>query len=146
VAIRDTSGIVSGDDADDLLHWLKSLSGCPTVTHTVLASCDRHGDDSATWCYVEADAGNGVARRRCVACGATSALLDSAERWTFPPMYSCRGCAQSLVEVGAGLATTADDRTTWLALAARCVSCGRIEGLTDAVVADLPLDEVTRQN
>lgn len=134
-----------GDDADDLLQWLRSLEGCPTVTHTVLADCDRHGDDPATWCYVEADAGTGVARRRCVACGATSALLDSAERWTFPPMYSCRSCAQSLVEVGAGLATSPDDRTTWVALAARCVACGRIEGLTDAVVGDLSVDEVTRR-
>jgi hypothetical protein len=144
VAIRDTSGIVSGDEADDLLHWLRSLSGCPTVTHSVLASCDRHGDDSATWCYVEADAGNGVARRRCVACGATSALLDSAERWTFPPMHSCRSCAQSLVEVAAGIAAT-DNEATWLALAARCVGCGRIEGLTDVVVHGLSVDEVSAQ-
>jgi ribosomal protein S14 len=143
VSISETSGAVTGDTADDLLDWLRGLTGCPPVTHTLLTSCDRHGDENPTWSYVEADASSGVARRRCVACGATSALFDSAERWTFPPMWSCRGCAQSLVEVGAGLSTTTDDETTWLVLAARCVACGRIEGLTDAVVPGLPLDEVT---
>jgi ribosomal protein S27AE len=144
VALSVSSGTVTGDDADDLLQWLGALTGCPPISATVLATCDRHGDEPATWSYVEADASSGVARRRCVACGATSALLDSAERWTFPPMFSCRSCAQSLVEVGAGLSSV-DDRTTWLALAARCVGCGRIEGLTDVVVPSLPTDEVTAQ-
>jgi hypothetical protein len=143
VALRETSGTVSGETAEDLLDWLRDLTGCPPVTHTVLACCDRHGpDDDATWCYVEADASAGVARRRCVACGATAALLDSAERWTFPPMFSCRSCSQSLVEVGAALSTSEADETRWVALAARCVGCGRIEGLTDAVVDGIPREEI----
>jgi hypothetical protein len=142
VTLREASGIVTGDDADDLLSWLRDLDDCPPVTLAMLASCDRHGDEHPTWSYVEADAATGVARRRCVACGGTSALLDSAERWTFPPMWSCQGCAQSLAEVAAGLSTTEADETTWLALAARCVGCGRIEGLTDVVVPRLPVDEV----
>jgi ferredoxin-like protein FixX len=144
VVLRIQAGTVTGESADDLLSWLTSLADCPTVTHTLLAGCDRHGDE-APWCYVEADSRAGVARRRCVACGTSTALLDSAERWTFPPMFSCRSCSQSLVEVAAGLATDGDDRAHWLALAARCVECGRIEGLTDAVVPGLPLDEVTRR-
>ncbi|HSP38424.1 MAG TPA: hypothetical protein VLR26_11785 [Frankiaceae bacterium] len=134
---------MTGEDADDLLNWLRKLDGCPPVTHVVLTCCDRHGDKDATWCFVEADAGAGVARRRCVACGATAALLDSAERWTFPPMFSCRGCSQSLVEVGAGLSASEADETTWVALAARCVGCGRIEGLTDVVLPGIPRQDVT---
>ena len=147
MTLRENAGIVTGEDADDLLAWLRGLDGCPPVTHTVLTSCSRHGDEQPTWSYVEADARDGVARRRCVACGGASALLDSAERWTFPPMWSCRSCAQSLAEVAAGISTDSDDtsRATWLALAARCVECGRIEGLTDVLVPGLPLDEVTAQ-
>jgi ribosomal protein S14 len=147
VALHVTPGSVTGDSSDDLLDWLRGLTGCPPVTHTVLATCNRHGDEQPTWSYVEADASAGVARRRCIACGGASALLDSAERWTFPPMWSCRSCAQSLAEVAAAVSTTSDDtsRATWLALAARCVECGRIEGLTDVLVPGLPLDEVTAQ-
>jgi ribosomal protein S14 len=146
VVLRIQAGIATGEDADDLLSWLRDLTDCPSVTHTLIAGCDRHGDgDDAPWCYVEADPRAGVARRRCVACGTTRALLDSAERWTFPPMFSCRSCAQSLVEVGAGVATGDGERARWVALAARCVACGRIEGLTDAVVPDLPLDVLGRR-
>lgn len=144
MTLRENAGIVTGEDADDLLVWLRRLDGCPPVTHAVLTSCGRHGDEQPTWSYVEADATEGVARRRCVACGGASALLDSAERWTFPPMWSCRSCAHSLAEVAAGLSVE-EGETTWLALAARCVDCGRIEGLTDVVVPRLPLDEVTTQ-
>jgi len=57
-------------------------------------------------------------------------------------MWSCRSCAQSLAEVAAGISVE-DGEATWLALAARCVDCGRIEGLTDVVVPRLPVDEVT---
>jgi hypothetical protein len=142
VTLREKAGIVTGEDADDLLNWLRRLDGCPPVTHAVLTSCARHGEEQPTWSYVEADARAGVARRRCVACGGAAAVLDSAERWTFPPMWSCRGCSQSLAEVAAGLSVD-EGETTWLALAARCVECGRIEGLTDVVVPRLPVDEVT---
>jgi ribosomal protein S14 len=147
VTLRVVSDSVTGEGPDDLLDWLRNLTGCPPVTHALLAGCDRHGDDAdeSTWCYVEADAGAGVARRRCVACGATAALLDSAERWTFPPMFSCRGCSQSLVEVGVGLSANEQDETNWVALAARCVTCGRIEGLTDVVVAGIPRQEVANR-
>jgi hypothetical protein len=144
VALHSTSDTVHGDSSDDLLEWLHALTGCPPVTETMLATCNRHGDEPATWSYVEADPVAGVARRRCVACGNASALLDSAERWTFPPMWSCRTCSQSLVEIGVAL--SADSGTaTWLALGARCVSCGHIEGLTDVVLPGLPVDEVTAQ-
>jgi ribosomal protein S14 len=144
VTLREISGTVTGEDTDDLLDWVRGLTDCPPVTHALLTSCDRHGDEQPTWSYVEADASFGVARRRCVACGAAAALLDSAERWTFPPMFSCRSCAQSLVEVAAGIAATGTE-ATWLALAARCVGCGRIEGLTDVVVHGLSVDEVSAQ-
>ena len=146
MTLRVVSGIVTGETPEDLLEWLGRLTGCPPVTHTLLAGCDRHqtgdSEDEATWCYVEADAAAGVARRRCVACGSTAALLDSAERWTFPPMFSCRSCSQSLVEVGVGLSADDEDVTNWLAMAARCVSCGRIEGLTDLLVDSIPRQEV----
>ena len=47
-----------------------------------------------------------------------------------------------LVEVGVGLSADEQDVTNWVALAARCVSCGRIQGLTDLVVDGIPRQEV----
>ncbi len=108
----------------------------------VVLACGEHGDDRPTWCYVEADAASGIARRRCLACGSSVCLLDSAERWTHPPMFACRGCGHSIAEICVGLHMPDGERVRWLVVAARCVECGRLAGLTDMVVGDVPVDEV----
>lgn len=67
------------------------------------------------------------------------------EHWSFPAMHSCAGCGQSLMELAVGVHTTAAvDRAEvhWLALAGRCVACGRIDGLTDLYVDGVALDLV----
>lgn len=142
-----------GEDADDLRTFLHDLRGCPRIRHTQQLRCPRHGTDSGVWFYVEADADAGVARRRCVACGDVTNMLDSSERWTHPPMHACRHCSASLMELAVGLhVDTGDEDGTgvehqqvrWLALAARCVDCGLIEGLTDVTVPAIPLGEVLR--
>ena len=107
--------------------------------------CDAHDDASATWAYAEADASSSIARRRCSACGAARSLLDSDQRWTHPPMWACRGCGQSIAELAVGLSLPDGEHVRWLALAARCVQCGRLAGLTDALVPDQPLSEVLRR-
>ena len=71
-----------------------------------------------------------------------ASVLDSAARWTYPPMLACRGCHQSIMEVAAGLSTPDGATVTWLVLGARCVECGRLAGLTDLVVDRLPLSQV----
>ncbi|HEY5335580.1 MAG TPA: hypothetical protein VIJ71_06120, partial [Mycobacteriales bacterium] len=114
--------------------------------------CPRHDAESGAWFYVEADAEAGVARRRCMACGDVTNLLDSAERWTHPPMHACRHCSASLMELAVGLHVDLGDEHTdllhrqvrWLALAARCVDCGLIEGLTDMTVPATSIGEVLR--
>ena len=107
--------------------------------------CDAHDDASATWAYAEADASSGISRRRCSACGAARSLLDSDQRWTHPPMWACRGCGQSIAELAVGLSLPDGEHVRWLALAARCVQCGRLAGLTDALVPDQPLSGVLRR-
>ncbi len=133
MTLRTVAGRRIGETAEDLQAWLRQLDGCPSISRTVLASCpsEQHGDEPATWFYVEADAAESIARRRCLSCGQTSDVLDSAEHWNYPRMWSCSGCGQSIAEVAAGLHLEDSDDVTWVALAARCVECGSIEGLTD---------------
>ncbi len=138
------AGSELGEDSDDLQHWLEALQGCPPVNLTVLARCANpaHGDDAMTWFYVEADATNAVARRRCLACGTAHHILDSDEHWTHPPMYACGSCGQSMFEMATGLHVENGTDVTWLAVAVRCVGCGRLDGVTDMNVPRLPVDEV----
>ena len=90
-------------DVDDLLAWLRALPSPVPVTETVVLGCDAHGDARPTWTYVEADATEGVARRRCLACAQSTYVLDSEQRWTYPPTWACQGCGHSIAEVAAGL-------------------------------------------
>ena len=142
VVLRSVAGVWTGEDVEDLRSWLLALGSGPEVHEAVVLHCDRHDDSDATWAYAEADASSGIARRRCLACGAARSLLDSEQRWTHPPMWACRGCRQSIAELAVGLHLPDGRHVRWLALAARCVHCGRLDGLTDALVADQPLDEV----
>jgi hypothetical protein len=142
VTLRTVAGAVTGEDVADLRTWLQTLAGAPEVHETVLLHCADHEDDSATWAYAEADATSGIARRRCLACGSARSLLDSAQRWTHPPMWACQGCRQSIAELAVGLSLPDREHVRWLCLAARCVHCGRLAGLTDVVVAGEPLAEV----
>lgn len=144
MALKTVAGARTGEDVGDLRDWLLALQGGPQVTEVEVLACDRH-DEPATWTYVEADPRAGVARRRCLACARTTPLLDSDARWTHPPMWMCGGCGHSIAEVAAGLSAPDGEHVAWVALAARCVECGRLAGLTDAVLAGRPLAEVRAQ-
>lgn len=150
MVLRTRTGAVTAEDSDDLRTWLRDLVGGLPVTHTVLAVCaSPTHPDPASWFFVEADPNAGVARRRCVGCGTIAATLDSEEAWSYPPTFACLNCGQSMVEVGVGVHAepSADDHqeaepvVTWAVLAARCVNCGRVSGLTDLFVPELPLNE-----
>lgn len=142
MVMRTVAGARTGEDVEDLRDWLRALEGAPAVHEVVALHCPAHDDHAATWAYAEADAATGLARRRCLACGTTVHLLDSASRWTHPPMWSCGGCGHSIAELAAGLSVPDGEHVEWIALAARCVECGRLAGLTDAVVAGRPRAEV----
>jgi uncharacterized protein with PIN domain len=143
VVLRTVAGRRAGESADDLRNWLSQLPDCPPITQTVLTTCHnpRHIDEPATWFYVEADARLAVARRRCLSCGGSFDVLDSGEHWNAPRMWGCPTCGQSIAEVAAGLHVE-DDAVTWVALAARCVDCGTIDGLTDFNVGPASVDDV----
>lgn len=140
----------TGEDADDLKAWLHTLEGCPSVEVTALASCsnESHGNERPTWFYVEADGSAGVARRRCLACGNVHHVLDSQANWpSGVHTSSCPTCAQSMFEIAAGMHTAsspdgAPPVVTWMALGVRCVTCGRVDGLTDMFVPNLPIADV----
>lgn len=138
--------IVISEDVVDLQAWLAGLSGCPPIAGTRALRCPSpaHGAEAATWFFVEADAAAGVARWRCVGCASVGQLLDSEHRWTDPAMAACASCSQSMTELALGWhLDEADPRAvSWLALAMRCVGCGRVAGLTDACVDRLPLGEL----
>ncbi|HVE99224.1 MAG TPA: hypothetical protein VNA12_08600 [Mycobacteriales bacterium] len=132
VVVHKVSDHKVGEDSADLRHWLEGLEGCPPITVTTVASCESpvHDDEPPTWFYVEGDAREGVARRRCLACGEVKHVLDSAERWTHPPMHTCPTCGQSMFEMAAGFHVV-DGAVDWLAIGLRCVGCGMLDGLTD---------------
>jgi hypothetical protein len=138
------SGAVTwtADEAGDLLQWLSELTDCPTVTHPMVLQCERHVDDPQFCGYVQADPREGLARRRCVACAQVTDLAGDDGRWTFPETHECPACCQSLVELAVGVSADEEGHARWLALAARCVGCGRISGLTDAVLDGRPVEEV----
>lgn len=141
MVLRTTGGALKAEDTEDLRSWLRTLNG-PPVHETVVLGCGQHGDERPTWVYVEADATAGVARRRCLSCGFAVSALDSDGRWTFPPMWTCRGCGHSIAEVAAGLSVPDGEHVEWVVLGARCVECGQVGGLTDVVVDGRPLAEV----
>jgi len=142
MTLRAAGGVVTGEDVEDLRTFLMHLEGAPPVHETVVLACANHEDDRPTWTYVESDAVNGVARRRCLQCAGTVHVLDSQSRWTHPAMWSCQGCHQSIAEVVAGLSVPDGAHVEWVVLGARCVECGRVAGLTDLVVQGAPLAEV----
>ena len=142
MVLKKVAGARKGEDAEDLRSWLTELDGSPEVHETVVLACAQHGDERPTWAYVEGNASEGIARRRCLACATTVHLLDSEPRWTHPPMFACRGCGQSIVEVAAGLNAPDGEHVEWVVIGLRCVECGRLSGLTDFVVDSLPLSQV----
>ena len=144
MTVRVAGGRSRAESVDDLAHWLQGLQGCPPVHRTVTAACRQaaHTDEPGTWFYVEADRAEGVARLRCLACGDARSLFDSAERWTFPTMWSCRECRQAIAEVVVGLHVESGEAVTWAAVAVRCVNCGDMTGVTDVVLPGLSVDEV----
>lgn len=142
MVLRTDGVATTGEDVEDLAQFLRCLDGGPQVHEVVPLSCARHDDEPVSWAYVEADPVAGTARRRCLACGATVALLDSERRWTHPPVHSCAGCGQSVVELAVGLNVPDGLHVSWLAVGVRCVACSRLAGVTDLVVDGLPLAQV----
>lgn len=145
MVLKTVPGGRTGEDVEDLRGWLRDLDGAPEVHEVVTLHCNGHGDDAPTWFYVEAEATTGLARRRCLACAQTVPLLDSEAHWTHPPMWACPGCRQSIAELAVGLHLPDGEHVEWVALAARCVDCGRLAGLTDVLVDRQPLAEVLTQ-
>jgi hypothetical protein len=141
VTLRTAHGQHKAETVEDLKSWMRDLDGCPAIHRVVTARCERpvHGDDPGTWFYVEADASAGLARLRCLGCADVRPVLDSAERWTFPAAWACSECRQSIAEVAFGVHVDGEV-ATWMAVAARCVECGSVAGLTDLVVPGPPAD------
>jgi hypothetical protein len=142
MVLKKVAGARKGEDVEDLRAWLSSLGSGPEVHETVVLACPQHGDERPTWAYVEGNVREGIARRRCLACATTVHLLDSEARWTYPPMFCCQGCRNSIVEVAVGLSVPDGEHVEWAVVGVRCVECGRIAGLTDMVVEARPLSEV----
>ena len=150
MSLESLENHVVGDNPDDLRAWVLALAGGPGVTHVQVQHCREdaaHGEDRPFWFFAEADGRHGVVRLRCVACGQAHSLFDSDERWTYPPMFACATCAQSMLEVAIGVHAEPDSDgrpvVTWAAVGSRCVMCGRLEGLTDVLLAQPhPLEDI----
>jgi hypothetical protein len=135
MALLSKHGRPIAEDVTDVEAWLRGLPDCPLITATHLVACDNHGDGAADWFYVEADSAEGVARARCIGCGKVQGLLDSEEHWSYPPTWACPNCQQSIAQVVLGVHEPVEG-PGWVAVALRCVDCGTISGVTDAVLDD----------
>jgi len=143
VTLRAVAGHQKAETVEDLTQWLHNLTGCPDVARTHVAACANPShDDPATWFYVEADRREGVARLRCLSCGLAHPVFDSEDRWTYPAVWCCPTCNQSIAEAAYGLHVESGDAVTWVALAVRCVECGDLSGVADFVLPGTPVDEV----
>lgn len=143
MVVRSVGPRLISENIDDVVGWVKTLEGCPPVTRTKIALCrhDSHGSDPANWFYVEADVKEGVARLRCLAGGHVNDLLDSAEHWTYPGVWVCPGCGQSIAEAVFGI-NEDGGIAHWMALVARCVECGEVAGVADLVVDNMPINDL----
>jgi hypothetical protein len=143
VVMRTAGTRHTAETSEDLSAWVRQLTDCPKITQTTVAICSNaaHGDEPATWFYVEADAEAGVARLRCLSGGHVNELLDSGKHWTFPHVWACVSCGQSIAEVVYGIHDE-DFIAKWLVVAVRCVECGDVAGVTDIVTGDLQLEEL----
>ena len=142
MVLRMVGGVRTGENTEDLRTFLTRLDRSPVVHETFVLACSNHGDERPTWTYAEADPVVGAARRRCLQCATNVWVLDSEERWNFPHMWSCASCGQSIAELAAGLSMPDGSHVDWVVLGARCVDCGRIDGLTDFVLPSTPLGHV----
>jgi hypothetical protein len=136
----------TAESVEDLAAWVTQLTGCPPVTDTKIATCSHplHADDQASWFYVEGDPSVGVARLRCIAGGHVHELLDSADHWTYPHAWECPACSQSIAEVVYGI-NEVQGVAQWMVVAARCVECGEVAGITDLVLANVPMADLLAQ-
>lgn len=146
MVIRAAGFREKAESAEDVATWLRELADCPQINHTAAAICSNpaHGDEPANWFYVEADAAEGVARLRCLSGGHVNDLLDSSAHWTFPHVWACGGCGQSIAEVVYGIHADGDV-ASWLVVATRCVECGDVAGVTDIVTGNIALEELLAQ-
>jgi len=146
VVMRTAGTRHTAESVTDLMDWVRSLEGDLQITRTKQATCQApsHGDEPATWFYVEADPHHGVARLRCLSGGHIYSVADSDRRWTFPHTWSCNGCNQSIAEVVYGIHAD-EDLATWLVVTARCVECGEVAGLTDVLLAPTDVDDLLDQ-
>ena len=143
MALRSVGPRLISENVEDVVGWVQRLTGCPTVTDTKVASCTHsaHGGDDASWFYVEGDSDAGVARLRCLAGGHVADVLDSAEHWTYPGVWQCPACSQSIAEVVFGIHAV-EGKARWLVMAVRCVECGEVSGITDMTVDNTPVQEL----
>ncbi|HVU61764.1 MAG TPA: hypothetical protein VHA79_05555 [Mycobacteriales bacterium] len=143
MSLRSVGPRLISENVDDVVEWVSRLQNCPPITRTKVALCQNpsHGGDPANWFYVEADVEEGVARLRCLAGGHVNDVLDSAEHWTYPGVWACPACGQSIAEVVFGI-NEADGSGRWMVIAVRCVECGEVAGVTDMTVDAMPIDEL----
>ena len=150
MTVRTQVDHVIGESSDDLRAWTRKLDGCPPVTHTILAACpaESHGAERPTWFFPAGDPDEGIAQLRCVGCGTPTDVLDSADHWTYPHVWACLTCGQSMAEVVLGLHAESsvgdipEPIVDWLAVTLRCTTCGRLDGLTDMHVDNVPLETI----
>lgn len=126
-----------------LHEWLERLPDLPRPVHRVVpVACRHHEGEPVPLSRVEADPVAGVARRRCEACDDAVELLDSAQRWTAPPLWACPACGNSQLDLAAGLSLADGEHVDWVVLAGRCAACHAMSGLTDILVSGRTASEV----
>lgn len=121
----DTSGKWwTGDSAEDIREYLVAYTADSYPVHEFrVARCSCGSLDFA----LEAGDDEGVARRRCAACGQQHFICDSDEYWedAEPEQWECVECGSTRTNVGVGFSLYPEDgEVRWLYVGYRCSSCG----------------------
>jgi len=128
----DTSGKWwVGTSPDDIREYLVALTkDSYLVNEFRLARCDC----GVKAFRLEADDGEGAARRTCVSCGKEHFICDSQECWADaePEPWRCIECGSEEANVGVGFSLYADgENVRWLYVGVRCARCGILGSFAD---------------
>ncbi|ADB34668.1 hypothetical protein Kfla_5662 [Kribbella flavida DSM 17836] len=124
-----------GTEAGDLDEYLRAFSH-GQVCAAVHARCE--GCDGSVF-GVSVDADNGYAERRCVRCGATHVMLDSAEAAGDADVGEAAcPCGGEEFEVAVGFAERVDGELGWVFVGLRCTADGVLGIYLDWKIDYLP--------
>jgi len=130
-----------GDSADDLDEFLRAFAaGGYALDRATPSTCEGCGA-VVFRLFVDDDAG--CARRTCIECHESKALLDSVDQEdeAEPEQCACP-CGGEHFHLAIGFAVRDDGDIPWVSIGGRCVTCGVLGCYTDWKIDYSPTEQL----